>query len=96
MSLLGAKWLNMSDAPTDGTMITLLVEFEFDGHPLEDNNKPVVTVGFNHKDDTEVDEWFFMGWCWTHDHIVQGKGKPIGWYPLIHPEVIDEKPDQDN
>ena len=87
MSIPHAKWLDMSTAPTDGTLIILLVEFEHDGHPLEDNNKPVATVGFNHKNDTEIDDWQFMGWCWTHDHITQGKGKPIGWWPMQYPEI---------
>jgi len=73
-------WNPMATAPRDGTIIRLLVEFE--EHQLEDSEEPQHTIGSNSFDNTGVDEWQLVGWCWTHDHFTDGKGKPIGWLPF--------------
>ena len=73
-------WRDMSTAPRDGTMLRLLVEFE--EHPTEDEDQ-APTIGANNFDNDDVDEWKFSGWCWTHDHFVQGKGVPVGWLPML-------------
>lgn len=73
----------MESAPRDGTIIALRVEFE--EHSLEDSCDPVWTIGFCNDDNVNDDErigWQFAGWCWTHDHFTEGKGKPIGWKPF--------------
>jgi hypothetical protein len=78
---------DMKDAPRDGTMLRLLVEF--DEGSFEDSDDPCWTIGFNNLSNTDEDRWQFAGWCWTHDVITEGSGKPIGWLPLIgsHEEV---------
>jgi hypothetical protein len=74
------EWRDMAYAPRDGTLLRLLVEF--DEHSTEDEDQ-APTIGANNFDNDEQDEWLFAGWCWTHDHWVQGKGAPIGWLPMI-------------
>ncbi|UYK82273.1 hypothetical protein NG829_08285 [Xanthomonas sacchari] len=71
----------MDTAPRDGTMLRLLVEFT--DHATEDTHGPAWTIGANNFDDSGDDLWQFAGWCWTHDHFTEGKGKPVGWLPLI-------------
>lgn len=74
------RWsMDMSKAPTDGTMLQLKVLFT--EHNLEDRSQyePVVTMGFNDKDHTGLDQWQFAGWCWQHDHFTEGKGIVISW-----------------
>jgi hypothetical protein len=71
----------MESAPRDGTMLRLLVDFT--DHATEDTIGPSWTIGANSFDDTGEDLWQFAGWCWTHDHFTEGKGKPVGWLPLI-------------
>lgn len=67
--------------------VMLLVDYREDGeNPLEDAHF-AITVG--HNNDHNVGEgerqgWQFAGWCWTHDHYVAGKGRPVGWMPLPH------------
>lgn len=67
--------------------VLLLVDYSNDGdHPLDDAH---VAITIGHNNDHNVGEgegegWKFAGWCWTHDHYVEGKGKPIGWSPLPH------------
>ena len=67
--------------------VLLLVDYRGDGdHPLEDANF-AVTVGHNNDHnvgDGEGSGWHFAGWCWSHDHYVEGRGKPVGWMPLPH------------
>lgn len=67
--------------------VMLLVDYRGDGdHPLEDANFSI-TVGHNNDHNVGEDEargWQFAGWCWSHDHYVEGKGKPVGWAPLPH------------
>ena len=70
----------MGTAPRDGTMVRLLVDF--DEHDVEDSPEPSWTVGVLASDEPDA-EWQFAGWCWTHDHFTEGKGKPIGWLPML-------------
>lgn len=73
-------WKDMASAPTDGTMLRLLVEFE--EHPTEDADQ-AVTIGANNFDNNGEDNWQFAGWCWSHDHFTEGKGTPVGWLPML-------------
>ena len=73
--------LPMETAPRDGTIIRLLVEFE--NNSLEDDVKPVWTIGENSFNNTQIDEWRFAGWNWCHDHFTQGEGKPVAWLPML-------------
>lgn len=74
------QWQDMDYAPKDGTLLRLLVEF--DEHSTEDAEQ-APTIGSNNFDNDGEDQWTFAGWCWTHDHWVQGKGKPVGWLPMF-------------
>lgn len=73
-------WLVMATAPTDGTMVRLLVEFE--EHSTEDAEQ-APTIGANNFDNDGEDVWRFAGWCWSHDHFTEGKGTPVGWLPMF-------------
>ena len=88
-------WRDMATAPTDGTMVRLLVEFE--EHSTEDAER-APTIGANNFDNDDEDVWRFAGWCWSHDHFTEGKGTPVGWLPMLdgpklsagagHPDLI--------
>ena len=84
-------WRDMSTAPRDGTMLRLLVEFE--EHPTEDEDQ-APTIGANNFDNDDVDEWKFSGWCWTHDHFVEGKGIPVGWLPMLDGPKVTQGAEQ--
>lgn len=76
----------MASAPTDATMVLLLVDYTADdaGHALDDQDQ-AWTLGFNNDSNVGEDEgngWQFAGWCWSHDHFTDGRGKPIGWLPF--------------
>ncbi|OEC62121.1 hypothetical protein A7D21_26825 [Pseudomonas sp. AP19] len=73
-------WRDMATAPTDGTMLRLLVEFE--DHSTEDAEQ-APTIGANNFDNDGEDVWRFAGWCWSHDHFTEGKGNPLGWLPML-------------
>lgn len=73
-------WRPVETAPRDGTMLRLLVEFE--EHSTEDDQQ-APTIGANNFDNDGDDDWKFAGWCWTHDHFVQGKGLVVGWLPML-------------
>jgi hypothetical protein len=73
-------WRDMATAPTDGTMVRLLVEFE--EHSTEDAEQ-APTIGANNFDNDGEDVWRFAGWCWSHDHFTEGKGTPVGWLPMF-------------
>ncbi|MDP3228475.1 MAG: hypothetical protein Q8N13_10940 [Acidovorax sp.] len=79
-STYSRAWNPMSTAPRDGSIIRLLVEFE--EHQLEDHEGPQHTIGRNSFDNTGVDAWQFVGWCWTHHHYTEGKGTVVGWLPF--------------
>lgn len=78
--------LPMDTAPTDGTMIRLLVDFE--GNSLEDTDQPVWTIGACYASDSEGDVWQFAGWNWSHDRFTEGHGKPIGWLPMLDAALL--------
>lgn len=72
-------WLPVDDAAKTGKLVWLLVDYRGDGaHPLEDAEY-AATLGYNTLADTGEDEWKLVGWCWTHDHFVDGKGAVLGW-----------------
>lgn len=77
----------INTAPRDGRLLRLLVDYSGEGadHPLEDAPQ-AWTVGFNNFDNVEEDQWQFAGWCWSHDHFTEGRGRVIGWLPF-HPEA---------
>lgn len=70
----------METAPRDGTMVRLLVDF--DEHSTEDGLDPAWTIGAITNDELDA-EFQFAGWCWDHDHFTEGKGKPVGWLPML-------------
>lgn len=76
--------------------VLLLVDYSADDadHPLEDAEL-AVTIGHNddhHVGDDEGVGWQFAGWCWTHDHYVEGKGKVIGWLPITPSRALLAEP----
>jgi hypothetical protein len=78
----------MDTAPTDGTMVRLLVKFT--EHDTEDTGGPSWTIGAFSSPDEPDACWQFAGWCWTHDHFTEGKGEPIGWLPMTEPARTGE------
>lgn len=83
-----SEWQPIETAKKDGQMLWLAVDYsgglggENDpDHPLADA-RIAATIGFNQYDDNGEDEWLFAGWCWTHDHFTQGRGKVIAWRPI--------------
>lgn len=75
-------WRPVETAPTDGTLLRLLVEHEDHGHPLEDSDRPTPTIGFNNHDNDGEHTWQMAGWCWSHDHFTEGRGEVVGWLPF--------------
>ncbi|HHA2922768.1 TPA: hypothetical protein ACOFDN_001111 [Stenotrophomonas maltophilia] len=74
----------MDTAPTDGTLVRLLVDFT--SNATEDTAGPAWTIGSNNDSNVMADErvgWQFAGWCWDHDHFTEGEGTPVGWLPLV-------------
>lgn len=66
--------------------VLLLVDYTDGDHAIDDATV-AITIGHNNDHNVGDDEgegWLFAGWCWGHDHYVQGKGKPIGWMPIPH------------
>lgn len=83
---------DMKNAPRDGTMLCLLVDYsgEDSDFPLDDASI-AWTIGFNNYEHDDEDVWLFAGWCWSHDHFTQGIGKVIGWKPFLTEEMIKIK-----
>lgn len=82
------EWMPIETAPKDGTLLFLFVDYSEGDHPLEDE-VCARTIGFNNYDNTgEDDGWRFSGWCWCHDHFVEGKGSPKYWRPLPPPPRV--------
>lgn len=77
-------WMPMETAPTDGTLVLLLVEGEDAGHRTEDDVR-WRTIGGNNGDNDGEYRWQFAGWSWEQDHFMDGDGTPVGWQPLPAP-----------
>jgi hypothetical protein len=78
------QWRLMNTAPTDGTIVRLLVDYRGKDacHPLEDA-EVTHTIGGNTDGNTGLKEgWKFAGWSWEQDCFCEGRGKPLGWLPL--------------
>lgn len=93
--------LPMDTAPKDHTIVRLLVDFSEPGDerkgswvPLTDDDQSW-TIGFNGFDDTEIDEWQFVGWSWSQDCFLDcqspAHGKVIGWLPFSQTHSIRRK-----
>jgi hypothetical protein len=85
-SVLSAAFRRMDTWDRRDETVLLLVDYSEGDHPLDDA-RFAITVGHNNDQnvgDGEGQGWQFAGWCWSHDHYVQGKGTPIGWMPLPH------------
>jgi len=90
----GPDYLPMSAAPTDGTIVRLLVEFVENSLEYEDkpNHWTIGTCNFsNDKNPT----WLFAGWSWSHNCFTQGRGKPIGWLPMLDATTPASQPEQE-
>jgi hypothetical protein len=83
--------------------VLLLVDYSDDGEHALDDATVAITIG--HNNDHNVGEgegsgWQFAGWCWSHDHYTEGKGKPIGWLPLSEyhaaARLIEDQLDAEN
>jgi hypothetical protein len=72
-------WFPMESAPKDGRLIILLIA---GGDNMIDDAEFGRTIGHNDYEMDNEDRWQFAGWCWTHDHYVEGRGKPVGWWPF--------------
>lgn len=83
-----SAWKDIASAPKDGTLLLLLVDYsgEDADHPLE-NEVVGRTIGSNSLANDGEDRWNFAGWCWSHDHHVDGRGTPTAWQPL--PDAAD-------
>lgn len=75
-----AGWQPIETAPRDGTILELVVDCSVGDHPLNDATLSC-TIGFNNFDNDDEDDWNFAGWCWTHDHFTDGKGRVVAWRP---------------
>lgn len=74
-------WLPIDAGAKTGKLVWLLVDYREGEHPLEDATF-AATLGYNSLADTGEDEWKLVGWCWSHDHFVDGKGKVLAWKPI--------------
>lgn len=81
---LRSAWRPMDEWDNRDDLVFLLVDYREGGeHPLEDASVGF-TIGHNHDHNTpgEGVGWQFAGWCWSHDHYTEGRGKPIAWKPI--------------
>jgi hypothetical protein len=84
-------WQQMEHVRKDGTLLLLIVDYRVGDHQLEDA-RYARTIGFNNADNDGEDVWHFAGWCWTHDHFVEGKGRPVRW-ALLSPDRTGAAPE---
>ncbi|KQX19374.1 MULTISPECIES: hypothetical protein [unclassified Sphingomonas] len=69
------------DAEAHKDMVWLLVDYsdrDAAGHPLADATY-AATIGFW---DENEEEWKFAGWCWSHDHFTEGRGRVVAYKPI--------------
>lgn len=61
----------------------LLVDYsgEQGEHPIADATF-AATIGFWQDGDGSEGEWKFAGWCWSHDHFTEGRGRVVAWKPI--------------
>lgn len=82
------EWQPIATAPTDGTPLLLFVVAS-DGDDTNDNptedDDGWRTIGWNNCDNDGEDVWQMAGWCWSHDHFTEGRGRPTHWMPLPKP-----------
>lgn len=88
MSDTTAEVRALADAPRDGTIIRLLIDWTgSDGwSPLTDAMKSW-TIGGSSLDHTGEDFWQYVGWNWSQDcfgdlRTDDGAPMPIGWLPF--------------
>ncbi|TCM25149.1 hypothetical protein [Novosphingobium sp. ST904] len=84
--LVEAGFRPMSEWDSRDRTVLLLVDYSDGCHALDDAQF-AITIGHNNDHNVGEDEgkgWEFAGWCWSHDHYVQGEGMPVGWMPLPH------------
>jgi hypothetical protein len=83
------SWQPIETAPRDGTLVLLLVDYSEGEHWIDDEPSGLGrTIGHNNDENVGEGEgqgWQFAGWCWTHDHYVEGVGQPTHWMPLPEP-----------
>lgn len=76
-------WRDMASAPKDGTMLRLLVNPDQDEFTaFDDSLTPYETIGSNNFADTQENRWEFVGWDWSQDCFITGRGEVIGWMPF--------------
>jgi len=75
-----ASWQPIRSAKKDGTLYLLLVYYggEDEAFPLEDADF-ARTIGFNNFEYDGEDRWQFAGWCWSHDHFTEGRGRAVAF-----------------
>jgi Lar family restriction alleviation protein len=81
-----AAFLPMEEWDARDEAVLLMVDYTEGDHAIDDATI-AITIGHNNDHNVGADEaqgWLFAGWCWSHDHYVQGKGTPIGWMPIPH------------
>lgn len=90
-------WQPIETAPKDGTLLILMVDADIDSedssHPTE-NELSYRTIGSNNLDHDGDDLWRFAGWCWQHDHWVEGRGSPTHWQPMPDRLLADGQAEQ--
>lgn len=72
--MMKLDWVNPETAVKDGRMYLLRIN---GGSHRTSDSDVWETIGFNNFDNDGENVWQFAGWCWTHDHWVNGSGRVI-------------------